>query len=103
MTRFLVRASGNWCFYSVSNYCSSDSFDLGPNRKALSSLSYCHKPGSEPLIHLKVGDVVERTADISGDDTAVVSCHQGIRKSYADFADDVSIRLITLFATPDSR
>lgn len=60
--------------------------------KALSNLSYYHKPGSKPLLHYKVGDVVERTADVSGDDPAIISCHQGIRKNYAEFADDVSIK-----------
>lgn len=62
-----------------------------PNRRPLSNLSYFHNPGRGPLLHYKVGDVVERTADRNGDGMAVISCHQGIRKNYTEFADDVSI------------
>ncbi|CAN7982989.1 unnamed protein product, partial [Ixodes pacificus] len=56
----------------------------------LASLSYFHNPGREPLLPWTLGQVVDRTADVKGDNAAVVSRHQNITKTYTQLRDDVN-------------
>lgn len=58
-------------------------------RRLLSKLSYYHRPGKERLFPCTLGDVVDRTAEKKGDDVAVVSCHQSIRKTFAQYKEDI--------------
>ncbi|CAN7937316.1 unnamed protein product, partial [Ixodes hexagonus] len=53
-------------------------------------LSYFHKPGKNPLVPWTIGEVVDKTADVKGDNTAVVSCHQKITKTFTQLRDDVN-------------
>ncbi|XP_037281544.2 putative acyl-CoA synthetase YngI [Rhipicephalus microplus] len=54
-----------------------------------SRLSYYHAASEVPLLPLTMGQVLDRAADTMGDNLAVVSCHQGISKTYAQFKRDV--------------
>lgn len=58
-------------------------------RRALSKLSYYHKPGKQRLFPCTLGDVIDRTAEKRGDNLAIVSCHQSIRKTYAEYKQDI--------------
>ncbi|CAN7937315.1 unnamed protein product, partial [Ixodes hexagonus] len=58
--------------------------------RSLSSLSYFHNPGKEPLLSWTLGEVVDRTADVKGDNTAVVSCHQNISKTFTEYRNDIN-------------
>ncbi|KAL1414694.1 hypothetical protein MTO96_000814 [Rhipicephalus appendiculatus] len=58
-------------------------------RRALTKLSYYHRPGRERLFSCTVGDVIERTAEVRGDNLAIVSTHQSIRKTYAEYKKDI--------------
>ncbi|XP_022709761.1 uncharacterized protein LOC111272528 isoform X2 [Varroa jacobsoni] len=51
--------------------------------------SYWHGASSRPLLACTTYDVLKATADSKGNMPAVVSCHQGINKNYAQFAQDV--------------
>ncbi|KAK8756931.1 hypothetical protein V5799_000362 [Amblyomma americanum] len=61
----------------------------GGARRALGGLSYHHTPGKQPLLPSTLGDVVDRVADRHGDNVAVVSCHQSIRKTYTEYKRDI--------------
>ncbi|KAL1414696.1 hypothetical protein MTO96_000816 [Rhipicephalus appendiculatus] len=69
-----------------------------PRREA-SRLSYYHGASEVPFLPLTVGQVIDRTADTMGDNVAVVSCHQGISKTYVQFKRDVDHLAAALFAT----
>ncbi|XP_077487578.1 medium-chain acyl-CoA ligase ACSF2, mitochondrial-like [Amblyomma americanum] len=58
-------------------------------RRALTKLSYYHKPGKQRLFPCTLGDVIDRTAEKRGDNLAIVSCHQSIRKTYAEYKQDI--------------
>ncbi|KAH9381338.1 hypothetical protein HPB48_011766 [Haemaphysalis longicornis] len=58
-------------------------------RRSLGSLSYCHTPGKQPLHPFTIGDLVDRAADKHGDSVAIVSCHQSLRKTYAEYKADI--------------
>ncbi|XP_077541449.1 medium-chain acyl-CoA ligase ACSF2, mitochondrial-like [Haemaphysalis longicornis] len=58
-------------------------------RRVLSRLSYYHRPGKERLFPCTLGDVVDRTAEKKGDDVAIVSCHQSIRKTFEQYKEDI--------------
>lgn len=58
-------------------------------RAASSGVSYCRGASNIPLLPLTVGQVVDRTADAKGDNVAVVSCHQGISKTYSQLKHDI--------------
>ncbi|KAM7308223.1 medium-chain acyl-CoA ligase ACSF2, mitochondrial [Ixodes scapularis] len=60
------------------------------SNRTLASLSYFHNPGREPLLPWTLGQVVDRTADVKGDNAAVVSRHQNITKTYTQLRDDVN-------------
>ncbi|KAK8759190.1 hypothetical protein V5799_003176 [Amblyomma americanum] len=62
---------------------------IGGQRRALGGLSYHHTPGKQPLLPSTLGDVVDRVADKHGDNVAVVSRHQSIRKTYTEFKKDI--------------
>ncbi|EEC10864.1 AMP dependent CoA ligase, putative, partial [Ixodes scapularis] len=56
----------------------------------LTRLSYFHKPGKNPFLPWTMGEVVDRTADAKGDNIAIVSCHQGIAKTFTELRDEVN-------------
>ncbi|CAN8018071.1 unnamed protein product, partial [Ixodes persulcatus] len=58
--------------------------------RTLTSLSYFHKPGKNPFLPWTMGEVVDRTADAKGDNTAIVSCHQGIAKTFTELREEVN-------------
>ncbi|CAN7937311.1 unnamed protein product, partial [Ixodes hexagonus] len=60
-----------------------------PIRKAQLSMSYFHKPGGRPLLCCTTGDVVDKTAEARGDRIAIVSCHQGVSKTYTEYKKDI--------------
>ena len=49
------------------------------------ALSYSHGVSDVPLLGETIGANLERTVARFGDRDAVVSCHQGVRMSYAEF------------------
>ncbi|MGI8863886.1 MAG: AMP-binding protein [Solirubrobacteraceae bacterium] len=51
----------------------------------LASPSYAHGAGARPLLGDTIGANLERTAAVHPDREAIVSCHQGLRLSYAEF------------------
>ncbi|XP_077487483.1 medium-chain acyl-CoA ligase ACSF2, mitochondrial-like isoform X2 [Amblyomma americanum] len=59
------------------------------SRREASRLSYYHGMSQVPLLPLVAGEVVDGTADVKGDNVAVVSCHQGISKTYVQFKLDI--------------
>ncbi|KAM7307817.1 hypothetical protein ISCGN_011453 [Ixodes scapularis] len=59
-------------------------------RRRLSQLSYFHKPGNRPLLPWTLADVLDKTADAKGDNKAIVSCHQGITKTYTEYRNDMN-------------
>uniref|UniRef100_A0A224YST2 Medium-chain acyl-CoA ligase ACSF2, mitochondrial n=1 Tax=Rhipicephalus zambeziensis TaxID=60191 RepID=A0A224YST2_9ACAR len=61
----------------------------GGQRRSLAGVSYHHNPGKQPLLPLTIGDVVDRAADQHGDNVAIVSCHQSIRKTYSEYKKDI--------------
>ncbi|KAH6928782.1 hypothetical protein HPB50_019503 [Hyalomma asiaticum] len=65
------------------------SFSRSGQRRALTKLSYYHRPGKERLISCTLGDVIDRTAEVRADNLAIVSCHQSIRKTYAEYKNDI--------------
>lgn len=58
--------------------------------RELSQLSYFHKPGKRPLLAWTLADVLDKTADAKGDNKAIVSCHQGITKTYTEYRNDMN-------------
>ncbi|XP_064473584.1 medium-chain acyl-CoA ligase ACSF2, mitochondrial-like isoform X2 [Ornithodoros turicata] len=50
---------------------------------------YHHHQPAAPLIPLTVADAVDRAAATHGDNIAVTSCHQGLRKTYAQYKNDI--------------
>ncbi|KAG0414578.1 hypothetical protein HPB47_008274 [Ixodes persulcatus] len=63
---------------------------FGGARRELSQLSYFHKPGKRPLLAWTLADVLDKTADAKGDNKAIVSCHQGITKTYTEYRNDMN-------------
>lgn len=51
--------------------------------------SYVSTPGSEPLLGLSVGQAVDRAERRFGDREAVVSVHQGVRKTFSQVKEEV--------------
>src|SRR5690242_14485984 len=56
---------------------------------AMPALSYSHGISDVPLLGETIGANLERTVARFGDRDAVVSCHQGVRLTYAEFDDAV--------------
>ena len=46
-------------------------------------------PGIEPLTHMTLGQVMDRSAKLYGDREALVVSHQSVRKSFGQLAEDV--------------
>ncbi|XP_037577727.1 medium-chain acyl-CoA ligase ACSF2, mitochondrial-like isoform X3 [Dermacentor silvarum] len=74
------------CRICVPTRCS---FSCSGQRRAMTKLSYYHRPGKERLFSYTIGDVIDRTAEAWGDNLAIVSCHQSIRKTYAEYKTDI--------------
>src|SRR5207237_7529239 len=55
----------------------------------MTTLSYEHGVCDEPLIGETIGHNLERTVARVPDGDALVSCHQGVRYSYAEFNEAV--------------
>src|SRR5262245_66295665 len=53
--------------------------------RPMPALSYSHGVSDVPLLGETIGANLERTAARFADRDAVVSCHQGVRMSYAEF------------------
>jgi fatty-acyl-CoA synthase len=72
----------------------------------VSLLAYAHGASSTPLIGETVGENLERTAVRHPDSLALVSRHQGLRYTYAEFdaaVDDVAQGLLSLELEPGDR
>ena len=52
-------------------------------------LSYAHGASDDPLLGETIGENLERTAARVPDAEALVSCHQGVRYTYAAFNEAV--------------
>lgn len=52
-------------------------------------LSYVHRAGSEPLLYLSMGQLVERAARRYGEREALVSVEEGVRLSYRQLLHQV--------------
>ncbi|XP_064473575.1 medium-chain acyl-CoA ligase ACSF2, mitochondrial-like isoform X2 [Ornithodoros turicata] len=53
-------------------------------------LSYYHRhPPAAPLIAMTMADAIERAASTYGDNVAITSCHQGLKKTYTQYKNDV--------------
>jgi fatty-acyl-CoA synthase len=52
-------------------------------------LSYAHGASREPLLGETIGRNLERTIERAGDREALISSHQGVRYTYAEFGDAV--------------
>ncbi|KAH7947013.1 hypothetical protein HPB52_007410 [Rhipicephalus sanguineus] len=70
----------------------------GGQRRSLAGVSYHHNPGKQPLLPLTIGDVVDRAADQHGDNVAIVSCHQSIRKTYSEYKTDTGCEAVIFSA-----
>jgi len=55
----------------------------------MARLSYEHGAFDKPLIGETIGHNLERTVARNPDGEALVSCHQGVRYSYAEFNEAV--------------
>lgn len=51
--------------------------------------SYTCGPGTQPMVGLTMGQLVNRSADKYHDREAIVSCHQGVRKTFAELKGDI--------------
>ncbi|CAN0236955.1 unnamed protein product, partial [Phaeothamnion confervicola] len=63
----------------------------------MSALAYSHGTSATPLLGETIGDNLRRMAAATPDADCLVSCHQGIRMSYAEFdraVDDLAAGLI---------
>ena len=63
----------------------------------MSALAYSHGTSATPLLGETIGDNLRRMAAAAPDADCLVSCHQGIRMSYAEFdraVDDLAAGLI---------
>ncbi|XP_049528318.1 medium-chain acyl-CoA ligase ACSF2, mitochondrial [Dermacentor silvarum] len=58
-------------------------------RREASGVSYYHGASKVRLLPLTAGQVIDRAADTKGDNVAIVSCHQGISKTYVQFKRDI--------------
>ncbi len=70
------------------------------------TMSYVHGVSDIPLIGETVGGLLDRAAAAFGVDEALVSCHQGIRWSYAELnrgVDKVAAGLLALGLQPGER
>ncbi|KAE8738230.1 hypothetical protein FOCC_FOCC016303 [Frankliniella occidentalis] len=69
-------------------------------------LSYMHMPGSDPLLYLSLGQLVERTALQHGQREALVAVEEGVRLTYQQLlekADRLAAGLIRLGLQPGDR
>lgn len=53
--------------------------------------SYAHGTSSIPLFYCTIGDVLQRTAERFPDREAMVFVEDGVRKTFAQFQQDVSL------------
>ena len=78
----------------------------GNARGSGSAASTAHGSADHPLLEETIGANLERTARAHGDRTAFVSCHQGVRYTYAEFdaaVDDLAVSLLGLGLEPGDR
>jgi fatty-acyl-CoA synthase len=71
-----------------------------------SAASTAHGSADHPLLEETIGANLERTVRAHGDRTAFVSCHQGVRYTYAEFdaaVDDLAVSLLGLGLEPGDR
>ncbi|WP_293898373.1 AMP-binding protein [Phenylobacterium sp.] len=55
----------------------------------MAELSYVHGASTQPLLGLTIGDLFDRTCAEHAGRVALISCHQGIRWTYAELKDRV--------------
>ncbi|KAG1649411.1 Acyl-CoA synthetase family member 2, mitochondrial [Nymphon striatum] len=63
-------------------------------RTLTSKVSYEHGTSIDPLVHLTFSDVLEEAVKKCPDDTAIISCHQGIERTFQQFQKDLSGNLL---------
>jgi len=69
-------------------------------------ISYVHGANAEPLVYRTIGDALDEAAARWGENEALVSCHQGVRWTYAELkarADEFAAGLIALGLEPGQR
>lgn len=58
-------------------------------------ISYINVHGTKPLVETTVGDLVRSAPDRFGDRLAIIDRHRGIRKTHAEFQNDVRYYLLS--------
>jgi len=69
-------------------------------------LSYACGPSERPLLPLTLGGLADKSAEEYGDREALVSCHQGIRKTFWEVreeGDKLAAGLVSLGLTHGDR
>uniref|UniRef100_T1INF2 Medium-chain acyl-CoA ligase ACSF2, mitochondrial n=1 Tax=Strigamia maritima TaxID=126957 RepID=T1INF2_STRMM len=61
--------------------------------------SYFNQPGKDPLLGLTVGQLLDQSAELYGDNEAVVFCQSNTRKTYTQFKQDADKFAAGLIAT----
>src|SRR3954451_3738199 len=61
--------------------------------------SYVHGASATPLLGQTIGENLDRAVEAYGDREALVSCHQGLRYTYAQLGEDVDRLARALLAT----
>jgi len=56
--------------------------------------SYLHNAGTEPLCHITLGQLIDITAERWPDEEALVSVYQGLRLTFGEAREQVSLSLI---------
>ncbi|CAL4116692.1 unnamed protein product, partial [Meganyctiphanes norvegica] len=77
--------------YRLKRHLSNSSYLAQIHRTTSLEWSYLHVPGPQPLLDLTIGRAVDRAHDLYGDTEALVSVHEGIRKSFSQVKTEAEV------------
>ena len=77
-----------FCYRKASSY---DSVGQNVSTERKLTKSYACGPSAGPKLGLTLGSLLQRSADLWGDDTAVVFSHQNIRKTFQQLVTEVDL------------
>ncbi|KAM9843490.1 medium-chain acyl-CoA ligase ACSF2, mitochondrial-like isoform 2-T2 [Aulostomus maculatus] len=83
-----IKLGGKWNFCSTGRFRFSLHVDSPPHKPSLTT-SYVHGTSSFSLLHLTVGQILRATVQRWPDREAVVFLQDGIRKTFAEFQQEV--------------